>query len=116
MWDHARGSPRWGNARGPVAVARLVVMRIGWQWGAPFTLVTQEGATVLLTTVSPAAVRAAATEAARRSLARALARKVDPTVPDTSRVVYEVLHAACAGRDVCPRAKACMRALFCGAV
>ena len=116
LWENARCYDRWGRARGPIAVARLEVLRIGWGWGPPFTLVTESGATLTLTTASPAAVRAAATEAVRRGLARALVRKVDPAAPDAAPVVNEVLQAATAPRGVRPRAKACMRALFCGGI
>ena len=60
--------PRWSAARGPAAVVRLTLERLGWQWPRAWELVSATGARYNLGQHPPALIKKCLIEATRRTL------------------------------------------------
>eukprot|EP00973_Karenia_brevis_P065272 9065727-Karenia_brevis.AAC.1 len=78
--------PTWRSSRGPIAVTRLCLQRIGWQWDSPFSFVTDQGDQVDLTKFSPPLIESLLFDAWHRRLEGVAARKLNHADFDGRRV------------------------------
>ena len=72
MWHAAMRERQveWSSAKGPLAIARLSLRRLQWEWPAPFALVTDRGDRIDLLGNSLALVESLFIEAWHRRLER----------------------------------------------
>ncbi len=64
----------WRNSRGPLCAAALSFARVGWSYGSPFTVTTDEGADIDLTATAPSLVKSQLEAAVKRSMEREVGR------------------------------------------
>ncbi len=118
--DGCSGKRQWGRSRGPVANLLLTLHRVGWSMSGPFTMVTDRGDEVTLTSYAPSLVGQLLHDATMRTLERqigeSLSRKGAETFNGRRACLDHVRSRLKGDRKMSPLEKAAYRSVLCDAV
>ena len=110
----ARWPSSFAHARGPLGVAFLELRRAGWSWPEAFKLVRPDGAEILLTAWSPAALAAMLRSTSAEGHQRSLARRFG--LPPAAEPSVEVCLAQVRSKERSPGARALLSTVVCDGV
>ena len=76
-WESkAAAAKAWRSVRGPIAATAMTLERMGWHFGDPFSIVTDQGHAINLVKNSPAMVEKLATEGLKRSMEKHVGKQL----------------------------------------